>query len=302
MRAVTNVFLYNNDEKFFGEGPCRLLHGIETYGSLRAAAMQMNLSYSKALVILQRAEKALGFPLTEKTIGGKGGGGSRLTKEAKTFLEKYEAYRDACYEANQTIYQEVFEKRAKLGCVIMASGQSKRFGENKLLVDFHGKTIIERILDLTEGDLFAKRVVLTRTKEVEEICKCKGVEVIFHDLNGRGDAVRLGVEQMAEMDGCMFCPCDQPLLKRTSLEKMAETFSKRDKKMLRLGFGERYGAPVTFSKEYFEELKNLPEKSGGSYLIKKYPEEVEVIQADSELELQDMDTKEEYERLLGKRL
>ena len=110
MRAVTNVFLYNDDEKFFGEGPCRLLHGVETYGSLRAAAIQMNLSYSKATAMIHRAEKALGFPLTEKTIGGKGGGGSRLTKEAKAFLEKYEAYREACHETNHRLYCEIFSE------------------------------------------------------------------------------------------------------------------------------------------------------------------------------------------------
>ena len=110
MRAVTNIFLYQEDEKFFGEGPCRLLHGIETYGSLRAAAIQMNLSYSKATTMISRAEKAIGFSLTEKTIGGKGGGGSRLTKEAKIFLKKYETYREACYESNRRLYGEIFSE------------------------------------------------------------------------------------------------------------------------------------------------------------------------------------------------
>ena len=87
-----------------------MLHGIETYGSLRAAAMQMNLSYSKATAMIHRAEKALGFSLTEKTIGGKGGGGSRLTCEAKAFLKKYEEYREACYETNRRLYREIFSE------------------------------------------------------------------------------------------------------------------------------------------------------------------------------------------------
>ena len=39
MKAVTKItFLDENEEKFFGEGPCRLLHGVEETGSLRAAA------------------------------------------------------------------------------------------------------------------------------------------------------------------------------------------------------------------------------------------------------------------------
>ena len=74
------------------------------------AAMEMDMSYSKAITILNRAEKALKIPLTEKTIGGKGGGGSQLTPEAKEFLKRYEKYREACYEANRRIYHEIFSK------------------------------------------------------------------------------------------------------------------------------------------------------------------------------------------------
>lgn len=111
MRAATSIFLYDGDKRFFGEGPCRLLHGIEKTGSLRAAAMDMNMSYSKALHIIANAEKVLGFSLTEKSIGGKNGGGSVLTPKAKEFLEKFEAYREACYEANSRLYNEFFSDK-----------------------------------------------------------------------------------------------------------------------------------------------------------------------------------------------
>ena len=110
MRAATSIYLFKDDVRFFGEGPCRLLRGIQECGSLRAAALKMNLSYSKAIAMVNRAEEALGFPLTEKQIGGKGGGGSVLTEEAISFLEKYEAYREACYEANRNLYMEFFSE------------------------------------------------------------------------------------------------------------------------------------------------------------------------------------------------
>lgn len=95
-------------ERFFGEGPCRLLHRIEETGSLRAAAQAMGLSYSKALRMVKRAEKELGFALTRKTIGGRGGGGSTLTDEARNFMERYEAYRDACVQTDRELYYKFF--------------------------------------------------------------------------------------------------------------------------------------------------------------------------------------------------
>ena len=112
MRPTTRIVLRDDDgEKFFGEGPCRVLKGIERTGSLRAAAKEMDMAYTKALRLVERAEEVLGFPMTERTIGGKGGGGSRLTAEAKEFIKKYESYRDACYEANAAIYRQIFSDK-----------------------------------------------------------------------------------------------------------------------------------------------------------------------------------------------
>ena len=109
MKPKIRVMLCDDiGERFFGEGPCRLLHRIEETGSLRAAAQAMGLSYSKALRMVKRAEKELGFALTRKTIGGRGGGGSTLTDEARNFMERYEAYRDACVQTSRELYSAFF--------------------------------------------------------------------------------------------------------------------------------------------------------------------------------------------------
>lgn len=109
MKAITKItFLDENGEKFFGEGPARLMHGIEETGSLRGAAVSMGMAYTKALKLIGNAEKALGFHLTERVTGGKDGGGSRITPQGKEWLEKYEKYRDACKAANAKLYMEFF--------------------------------------------------------------------------------------------------------------------------------------------------------------------------------------------------
>ena len=112
MKAVTKIiFLDDDGEKFFGEGPARLLRGIEEHGSLRSAAISMDMAYTKALKLLRHAEAAVGAPLTERSTGGKDGGGSSLTPEGKEWLERYEAYRDACKQANSALYLEFFPEQ-----------------------------------------------------------------------------------------------------------------------------------------------------------------------------------------------
>lgn len=190
------------------------------------------------------------------------------------------------------------EQKANIGCIIMASGMAKRFGTNKLLAKFQGKTLIQRILDITGEDVFEKRVVVTRSEEVVTLCKQQNIDVIFHALPNRNDVVRLGIEVMKGMEACIFCPCDQPLLQKESLKNIVRKFRLGNKRMLRLSYVEKKGSPVLFGKEYFEELANLPEKCGGSYLIKKYPENVGFVSATEEIELYDIDTKEDYEWLI----
>lgn len=112
MKAITKITLLDAaGEKFFGEGPLHLLKAIEETGSLRAAALSMGMAYTKALKILARAERALGFPLTIRTIGGKSGGGSSITPEGKEFLARYEAYREACMRLNAQLYPDFFPQQ-----------------------------------------------------------------------------------------------------------------------------------------------------------------------------------------------
>lgn len=118
MKAVTKIIFFDeNNEKFFGEGPYRLLHTVEETGSLRSAAASMGLAYTKALRMIRNAEKALGFPLTWRSTGGKSGGGSTLTPEGKEWMKKYEQYHDACVQANSRLYLEIFsEQSEKTSC------------------------------------------------------------------------------------------------------------------------------------------------------------------------------------------
>ena len=298
MKAVTKItFLDENREKFFGDGPARLLRGIEESGSLRSAAISMDMAYSKALKILKNAEAALGFPLTTRTIGGKSGGGSLLTAEAKIFLAQYDAYMAACTQANRQLFRQFFPT---VGCVIMASGLGKRFGGNKLMADFNGKPMILHALQSSEG-LSEHRVVVTRHEDVAALCRTLGVRVVLHDLPHRSDTVRLGLEALGDVDGCLFLPADQPLLRRETVEKLIRNWSVDQDSIMRPCCGDTPGAPVLFPHWAFPELLSLPEGKGGSLVLKDHPEKITALNIDDPYELMDADTPETLKLLLKQR-
>ena len=296
MRAVTKIQFTDDDgNKFFGEGPLRLLRCVERTGSLRAAAIEMEMAYSKAIRLLKQAEGNLGFPLAQRSTGGKDGGGSVLTPEGKRWLRQYEAYRDACVRANQELYRRFFPET---GCVIMASGLGKRFGSNKLMADFLGRPMLHRALDATEG-LFDRRVVVTRHEAVAALCRERNVEVLLHALPHRSDTVRLGLEALGEVDCCMFLPGDQPLLDRETVAMLLERWRENPDSIIRPVYEDTEGSPVIFPGWAFDELKDLPEGRGGGVVIKNHPHEVCRVSVSSPFVLADADTPETLEILRG---
>ena len=294
MRPVTKItFTDDNGIKFFGEGPCRLLRCVEKTGSLRAAALEMEMAYSKAIKILKQAEINLGFQLTRRSTGGKDGGGSKLTPEGKQWLQQYEAYRDACVKSNQALYRQFFPQ---IGCVIMASGLGKRFGGNKLMADFHGKPMIQRALDASEG-LFAKRVVVTRHEQVAALCREQHVDVVLHDLPNRNDTVRLGLGALGDLDACLFLPGDQPLLRRETVAMLLESRKENPDSIIRPAYEDMEGSPVLFPSWAFPELLDLPEGKGGGVVVRNHPHAVVRISVADPFELADADTPEMLETL-----
>ena len=110
MTPLTKVYLLDEQgQRFFGDGPCRLLKLVEETGSLRKAAEEMGMAYTKAMKLLKQAESAVGKPLTQRVIGGAKGGGSRLTDVGKELVTRYETYKAQCLRANSQLYSEIFE-------------------------------------------------------------------------------------------------------------------------------------------------------------------------------------------------
>ena len=59
----------------------------------------------------------------------------------------------------------------KIGCVLLAAGNSVRFGENKLLTEIDGRLMIERALDAIPADKLCDIVVVTQYDSVKKLAE-----------------------------------------------------------------------------------------------------------------------------------
>ena len=183
-----------------------------------------------------------------------------------------------------------------IGCVIMASGIGRRFGSNKLMADFHGEPMIARILAATAN--IPRRVVVTRHEDVAEFCRSKGATVVIHELPYQNDTVRLGLESLAGVKLCMFCPGDQPLLTADTVNALICSALEEPDRIWRTNHKGEPSSPVVFPEWAFDELLALPEDKGGGFVIKKHPEQVRLLPVRDAYELMDADTPEELQKLL----
>jgi len=96
IRPAHRIWLEDEGLPVFGVGISELLKRVEATGSLRCAASDMGMAYSKAWQIVRRAEDHLGFKLMTRRTGGRGGGCSIVSEDGIRLFDAFDAYaRDA---------------------------------------------------------------------------------------------------------------------------------------------------------------------------------------------------------------
>lgn len=78
-----------------GPGKVSLLECVERTGSLSAAARSLGMSYRRAWLLLHSTNEGFSQPVVELSVGGKDGGGARLTEFGQRLVADYRAFEAA---------------------------------------------------------------------------------------------------------------------------------------------------------------------------------------------------------------
>jgi molybdate transport system regulatory protein len=74
---------------FLGYGRVVLLERIAEFGSISKAAKSMGMSYRHAWELVDSINRQAGRPLVETSVGGKKGGGTKLTEAGREAVEGF---------------------------------------------------------------------------------------------------------------------------------------------------------------------------------------------------------------------
>jgi len=109
MQAKSKIWIEAGGEVVAGDGKINLLERIEETGSIQKAAEEIGMSYRHAWGFLQKMEKRGGIKLVETQVGGREGGGAKLTPEGNDFLKRYLTFREGLDEYIGEKFKKAFK-------------------------------------------------------------------------------------------------------------------------------------------------------------------------------------------------
>lgn len=191
--------------------------------------------------------------------------------------------------------------------LILAAGQSKRFGSPKQLLKWKDSNLLEHaIQSVCESKVSKTFLVLgANYAQILKEVKTNHVEIVRNETweKGLGNSIAFGVNHIlksnANIDGILLMLADQPLIDSEYLDSLINKFESDEEQIIASSYKNgKKGVPALFDKCYFKKLSNLKGDKGAKNLIGKYDKKVITLSA--EQIIFDIDTKEDYKSLYQK--
>ncbi|WP_313530703.1 nucleotidyltransferase family protein [Anaerotignum sp.] len=188
----------------------------------------------------------------------------------------------------------------KIRPIILASGYSKRFGENKLLYTINKKPMIFYIMhelsNLARANIVQTPYVVTQYEEISNLAKEMNFHALWNESAEKGicESIKLGVLEDNDSDAYMFFTGDQPYIKAEVISSFISAYLMSKKELGCVIYNLTWYSPTIFSKKYRNELLSLKGDIGGKRILKSSPDDVFLFNVDFK-SVKDIDTKTDLE-------
>lgn len=168
---------------------------------------------------------------------------------------------------------------AQVGAVILAAGESSRFGRPKLLLDYRGVPLIRRAVAAAAGGGCSPIVVVLGAEAgvYAPLLAGTDVRVVVNPAykEGMSSSIRSGIEALPpECTAAVIMLADQPRVDARIIRELLQTQATSGKRIVAARYGDVRGAPVLFDRALFLDLLVLDGDHGARAVIETYPHEV----------------------------
>ena len=153
----------------------------------------------------------------------------------------------------------------KVGAVILAAGESKRFGKNKLLEKINGKAVLQHVLDNVD----LERVIVVG-KYAEELLPYLKNEIVIYNprwMEGMSTSIKLGLRFFQDYDGVLIVLGDMPFVKREDVHKIVNSFKLECNAVIPT-YEKNWGNPVLLNRKIFNKVMEIKGDEGAKRILK----------------------------------
>lgn len=165
--------------------------------------------------------------------------------------------------------------QSKISALILAAGESSRLGRPKQLIQFHGRTLVRRVVDAVAAADCCPIVVVVGSdsdKVARELDQPATLVVENEDWkNGIGSSIRRGIcrliDAAPEAEAVLLLVCDQPFVDAMLIKDLILRRTESGKPIIACSYADTLGVPTLFDRIFFEELLALPDDCGAKAII-----------------------------------
>jgi molybdenum cofactor cytidylyltransferase len=190
--------------------------------------------------------------------------------------------------------------------IILAAGESTRFGRPKQLLQLKARCLVEWVLDAALASELS-RIILVLGYAHQKIQKALGkklrhaklqIEINPHFQKGQSHSLQAGLSSVIDaFPAVMFLLADQPLVDAAAINCLLNKFWSADKDICVPTFRGKRGNPSIFSQKFYKHIMKIKGDIGARQIIMTHPERVLEIEIKNPLLFSDVDTPEDFEKI-----
>jgi len=196
---------------------------------------------------------------------------------------------------------------AKVGAIILAAGESSRFGQPKQLIQFGGHTLIAGVIMAAKEAKCDPIIVVTGSdsaKIAPELKDEKSISIIenTHWREGIGSSIRTGIQHLNKIapdtKAVVLLVCDQPFVTGKIVSRLIKRWIVTSKPIAASSYANTLGVPALFGSSCFNELLRIENDHGAKSVILANPDRVTEMPFPGGAS--DIDSAQDYEFLIDR--
>jgi molybdenum cofactor cytidylyltransferase len=196
-------------------------------------------------------------------------------------------------------------KAPRIAALVLAAGQSRRMGRNKLLLPIDGTPMVARTVDALSASSVTDIVVVTghQADQVRAALAGRGVAFVHNPdfAAGLSTSLKTGLAALpADPDGALVCLGDMPLVTPAHLDRLIAAFNPVEGRLVCVPtYDGKRGNPVLWARRFFAEMRTLSGDAGARVLLERHADALcEVAMSDAGV-LLDVDTPDAFSAVAG---